>query len=207
MTFRRTTTRDVELHGQPLPPGEKVVLFYHSGNRDERAFDRPWTLDITRSPNRHLGFGGGGPHYCLGASLARAQLRAIFGEILRVVPDIEGGRARAAAQCVHPRRQADAVQLHPARLAGGRGVAFGAPVAVRARRPRPRAQHPTRALWTPPWDVRHVGRDQRPKLPREGLQGDVKHIARPRPGAISGPGRPIPLVRRGSDIPSVAICA
>jgi cytochrome P450 len=91
MTFRRTTTRDVELHGQPLPPGEKVVLFYHSGNRDERAFDRPWSFDITRSPNRHLGFGGGGPHYCLGASLARAQLRAIFAEMLRLVPDIEVG--------------------------------------------------------------------------------------------------------------------
>ena len=91
MTFRRTTTREVELHGQSLPPGEKVVLFYHSGNRDERAFERPWSFDITRSPNRHLGFGGGGPHYCMGASLARAQLRAIFGEMLRVVPDIEAG--------------------------------------------------------------------------------------------------------------------
>jgi cytochrome P450 len=91
LTFRRTTTRDVELHGQPLPAGEKVVLFYHSGNRDERVFDRPWELDITRSPNRHLGFGGGGPHYCLGASLARVQLQAIFGEMMRVIPDIEAG--------------------------------------------------------------------------------------------------------------------
>jgi hypothetical protein len=51
--------------------GEKVVLFYHSGNRDERAIDRPWDFDVSRDPNRHLGFGGGGPHYCLGASLAR----------------------------------------------------------------------------------------------------------------------------------------
>ena len=91
LTFRRTTTRDVELHGQPLAAGEKVVLFYHSGNRDESAFERPWALDITRSPNRHLGFGGGGPHYCLGASLARVQLNAIFGEMLRVMPDIEVG--------------------------------------------------------------------------------------------------------------------
>ena len=89
MTFRRTTTREVELHGQALPPGEKVVLFYHSGNRDEQAFEEPWRFDVTREPNRHLGFGGGGPHYCLGASLARTQLRSIFGELLRVVPDIQ----------------------------------------------------------------------------------------------------------------------
>ena len=89
MTFRRTTTREVELHGQPLAAGEKVVLFYHSGNRDERAFEEPWRFDVTRDPNHHLGFGGGGPHYCLGASLARTQLRAIFDELLRVTPDIE----------------------------------------------------------------------------------------------------------------------
>jgi cytochrome P450 len=91
MTFRRTTTREVELHGQHLEAGEKVVLFYHSANRDELAFPEPWRLDVTRNPNRHLGFGGGGPHYCMGASLARMQLKAIFGEMLRVMPDIEAG--------------------------------------------------------------------------------------------------------------------
>jgi cytochrome P450 len=91
MTFRRTTTREVELHGERLPPGEKVVLFYNSANRDDRAFEHPWRFDVTREPNRHVGFGGGGPHYCLGASLARTQLRSIFGELLRVVPDIEAG--------------------------------------------------------------------------------------------------------------------
>lgn len=91
LTFRRTTTREVEIHDQRLPPGEKVVLFYHSGNRDESAFERPWEFDLTRSPNHHLGFGGGGPHYCMGASLARTQLTAIFGEMLRVIPDIEAG--------------------------------------------------------------------------------------------------------------------
>jgi cytochrome P450 len=89
LTFRRTTTCEVEIHGQRLPPGERVVLFYHSGNRDEQAFEDPWRFDVAREPNRHLGFGGGGPHYCLGASLARAQLRALFGELLTVVPDIE----------------------------------------------------------------------------------------------------------------------
>jgi cytochrome P450 len=91
LTFRRTSTREVTLHGQVLPAGEKVVLFYHSGNRDERAIERPWEFDVSRDPNRHLGFGGGGPHYCLGASLAKTQLRAIFGEMLRVIPDIEAG--------------------------------------------------------------------------------------------------------------------
>jgi cytochrome P450 len=89
LSFRRTTTREVELHGERLPAGEKVVLFYHSANRDEQAFADPWRFDVTRDPNRHLGFGGGGPHYCLGASLARTQLRSIFGELLRQIPDIE----------------------------------------------------------------------------------------------------------------------
>jgi cytochrome P450 len=89
MTFRRTTTRELELHGERLPAGEKVVLFYNSANRDEQAFEDPWRFDVTREPNRHLGFGGGGPHYCLGASLARTQLRSIFAELLRVIPDIE----------------------------------------------------------------------------------------------------------------------
>jgi cytochrome P450 len=89
LSFRRTTTREVELHGERLAEGEKVVLFYHSANRDEDAFEDPWWFDVTRDPNRHVGFGGGGPHYCLGASLARTQLRSIFGELLRVMPDIQ----------------------------------------------------------------------------------------------------------------------
>jgi cytochrome P450 len=65
------------------------VLFYSSANRDEEAFEEPGRFDITRDPNRHLGFGGGGPHYCLGASLARSQLRSLFTEILTRLPDIE----------------------------------------------------------------------------------------------------------------------
>ena len=91
MTFRRTATRDVELHGQPIAAGEKVILFYHSANRDDDAFDDPWRFDVTRDPNRHAGFGGGGPHYCLGASLARTQLRAIFTELYNRLPDIQAG--------------------------------------------------------------------------------------------------------------------
>jgi cytochrome P450 len=91
MTFRRTATRDSELHGQPIAAGDKVVLFYTSANRDEAAFDAPGSFRLDRDPNRHVGFGGGGPHYCLGASLARTQLRAIFGELLRRLPDIDVG--------------------------------------------------------------------------------------------------------------------
>jgi cytochrome P450 len=91
LTFRRTATQDTELRGQAIGEGEKVVMFYHSGNRDETVFDDPWQFDVARDPNYHLGFGGGGPHYCLGASLARTQLRSIFTEMLRVMPDIEAG--------------------------------------------------------------------------------------------------------------------
>src|SRR3954451_17657583 len=92
LTFRRTATRDVELHGRTIAAGEKVILFYHSANRDADAFDDPWRFDVTRDPNRHVGFGGGGPHYCLGASLARTQLRAIFTELYNRLPDIQAGQ-------------------------------------------------------------------------------------------------------------------
>jgi cytochrome P450 len=91
MTFRRTAATDFELAGQTIRAGEKVVMFYPSGNWDEEAFDHPDRFDLSRSPNPHLGFGGGGVHFCLGAHVARAQLRAIFGELLRQVPDIQAG--------------------------------------------------------------------------------------------------------------------
>jgi cytochrome P450 len=91
MTFRRTAATDFELGGQSIRAGEKVVMFYSSGNWDTEAFDHPERLDLSRSPNPHLGFGGGGVHFCLGAHMARAQLRAIFGELLRQLPDIQAG--------------------------------------------------------------------------------------------------------------------
>jgi len=91
MTFRRTATRDTEIAGQPVAAGEKVVMFYPSANRDETVFDRPNDLDVARSPNRHVGFGGGGPHFCMGAPLARTQLKAIFTELLGRFPDLEVG--------------------------------------------------------------------------------------------------------------------
>jgi cytochrome P450 len=92
MTFRRTATEDVELGGQLVAAGEKVVMFYAAANRDEAVFDRPEVFDITRSANGHVGFGGGGPHFCMGASLARTQLSAIFSQLLTRVPNLEVGQ-------------------------------------------------------------------------------------------------------------------
>jgi cytochrome P450 len=87
MTFRRTVVVDTELGGQPLSAGEKVVLFYSSGNRDGSVFPDPWTFDLRRTENNHVAFGGGGPHYCLGHFLARTQIRAMFRELLGRFPD------------------------------------------------------------------------------------------------------------------------
>ncbi|MFG2620498.1 cytochrome P450 [Streptomyces sp. NPDC048507] len=80
--FRRTVTCEHSLGGLVLRPGEKVVLYYASANRDEDVFPDPDAFDITRSPNPHLGFGGGGPHFCLGAHLARVEMKALFRELL-----------------------------------------------------------------------------------------------------------------------------
>lgn len=89
MTFRRTAIAEYELGGQQIRPGDKVVMFYSSGNWDTEVFDRPDQLDLSRDPNPHLGFGGGGVHFCLGAHVARAQLRAIFGELLHQLPSLK----------------------------------------------------------------------------------------------------------------------
>ncbi len=91
MTFRRTAATDFELGGQTIRAGEKVVMFYPSGNWDTEVFDHPECFNLSRDPNPHVGFGGGGVHFCLGAHVARAQLRAIFGELLRQLPDMQAG--------------------------------------------------------------------------------------------------------------------
>jgi cytochrome P450 len=91
MTFRRTATQDVELHGQQIREGDWVVMFYASGNRDELVFTDPDRFDVTRDPNPHVGFGGGGPHFCMGNMLARTQLRAIWDQLLHRVPGLEVG--------------------------------------------------------------------------------------------------------------------
>jgi cholest-4-en-3-one 26-monooxygenase len=87
--FRRTATHDSELQGVAIKEGDKVVLYYASANRDEDVFSDPHSFDITRRPNDHLTFGGGGVHFCLGASLARAEIKATMRQIVNRLPDIE----------------------------------------------------------------------------------------------------------------------
>jgi cytochrome P450 len=97
MQFTRTALADTELGGQQIAAGDKVCVFYCSGNRDEAVFERPQDFVVSRPKNPHVGFGGGGPHFCVGAGLARSQLRALTGELLTRVPDIEVGEPEFAA--------------------------------------------------------------------------------------------------------------
>ena len=87
--FRRTATRDAVIGAQEIKAGEKVVLFYNSANRDERQFPDPFRFDVTRTPNEHVGFGAGGPHFCLGANLARREIKVMFEELFRHLPDLQ----------------------------------------------------------------------------------------------------------------------
>jgi methyl-branched lipid omega-hydroxylase len=89
--MRRTLTQDYTMNGQDYRAGDKVMLTYYSANRDEAVFADPERFDITRSPNPHLGFGGAGPHYCLGAHLARRELTVMLRELLTRVPGITAG--------------------------------------------------------------------------------------------------------------------
>jgi cytochrome P450 len=88
MHFRRTATRDTVLRGRRIGAGDKVVVFYSSANRDEEVFDAPERFDVARTPNEHLAFGGGGAHFCLGANLARLEIRALFEQVLARLPDL-----------------------------------------------------------------------------------------------------------------------
>ena len=89
MHFRRTAAKDTEIGGQAVKEGDKVVFWHISANRDEAVFDDPFRFDITRDPNEHIAFGAGGPHFCLGANLARMEMRVMFDELLKRLPDIE----------------------------------------------------------------------------------------------------------------------
>ncbi len=91
--MRRTATQDVTIGGQDIKAGDKVVLWYYSGNRDEEVFADPLRFDITRSPNPHITFGGGGPHFCLGAALARTMLKSLLTEVYTRIPDIHAPEA------------------------------------------------------------------------------------------------------------------
>ena len=86
--FRRTATVDTAIHGQEIKAGDKVVIWHISANRDEQVFSDPYRFDIERWPNEHIAFGGGGQHFCLGANLARMELKLIFREILERIPDM-----------------------------------------------------------------------------------------------------------------------
>lgn len=101
--MRRTLTRDFELNGTKMAAGDKAALWYTSANRDESKFANPWLFDVTRTPNPHLGFGGGGAHFCLGANLARREIRVVFDELRREIPDIVATDepARLLSQFIH----------------------------------------------------------------------------------------------------------
>jgi len=87
--MRRTATADTELGGRRIEAGQKVVMYYGAANRDPRAFDEPERFDITRMPNDHLAFGGGGPHFCLGSHVARVEIDAMFRQLLTQLPDLQ----------------------------------------------------------------------------------------------------------------------
>jgi cytochrome P450 len=92
MTFRRTATQDTVLREQEIKQGDWVLMIYSSGNRDERVFADPYKFDLTRKPNPHVGFGGGGPHFCMGAFLAKMQLEAFFRELIFRAPSLRVGQ-------------------------------------------------------------------------------------------------------------------
>lgn len=101
--FRRTATADTELSGTKIKKGDKVVIYYPSANFDETVFDDPYTFDIGRDPNPHVSFGGGGPHFCLGAHLARLEVGIMFEQLALRLPDIKlaGEPVRLKSNFIH----------------------------------------------------------------------------------------------------------
>ncbi len=86
--MRRNLTQDIEMRGIKMKAGDKISMWYNSANRDERKFGNPWLFDVTRDPNPQIGYGAGGAHFCLGANLARREIRVLFDELHQQVPDI-----------------------------------------------------------------------------------------------------------------------
>jgi cholest-4-en-3-one 26-monooxygenase len=108
--FARQVAKDTEIAGQPIGAGERVVLWYTSANRDEAVFDHPERFDVTRRPNPHLSFGGGGPHVCIGRGLAGMELRLFLEAVLDRLPDLEltGDPVRSATNAMNAYRSVPA---------------------------------------------------------------------------------------------------
>jgi cytochrome P450 len=113
--FRRTATRDVELHGRTIREDDKVALWYISANRDEAQFPEPLRFDVGREPNKHVSFGLGGPHFCLGAHLARLELRIFLEEALPHLERLElaGPPERLRSNFFHGIKRMPVVYHHP----------------------------------------------------------------------------------------------
>ena len=114
--MRRTATRDGELDGHRFSAGDKFLLFYAAANRDPELFPDPHVFDLTRNPNPHVGFGGHGPHFCLGAHLARREIAVTFRRLLAQMPDLEvaGEPSRLRSSFIN------GLKRLPARLTGAR---------------------------------------------------------------------------------------
>jgi linalool 8-monooxygenase len=89
MWFKRTPTKDTEIRGVEVKEGDAVIMYYASGSRDEELVSNPMQFDLTRDKTAHQGFGGGGRHFCLGSPLARLELKCVFPEIVKRLPDME----------------------------------------------------------------------------------------------------------------------
>ena len=129
--MRRTATRDAELAGTQVKAGDKLALWYVSGNRDETVFDDPDRFDVRRKPNPHQGFGGGGRHFCLGAGLARLELKLWIEETLRRFADDQPRRRDRAGQLDLPQP----VPLDPGGARAAESPRRRRPLACRAGRP------------------------------------------------------------------------
>ena len=105
------------MSGVQMAAGDKVSMWYCSANRDETKFDNPWLFDVARNPNPHLGFGGGGAHFCLGANLARREIAVAFDELHRRIPDVGATEepARLLSAFIHGIKQLPIAWTPPSR--------------------------------------------------------------------------------------------
>ena len=152
----RVATTDVEMHGHNIRAGDQLVLMYSSANRDPSHFDDPETFDVTRDPNHHIAFGFG-THFCLGAALARLEIRSFFEEFVARVAEIRSSPGTTPAEmptsCVYGMSEAhlELMPAWPSSLPGRRLRRISQPVDGRARRHHPSLRETTRSR------VRHAG--------------------------------------------------